>query len=113
MRHSTMTAGPARQILRFVLLMWMAVARSHAATNYTISLANPEQHLVEVQILLPEGAAQQRVTASGVECAVSGARLRAIRELGARERPCGPLACCARVGHEPLADRGCARRRRG
>ena len=61
MRHSTMTAGPARQILRLVLLMGMALARSSAATNYTISLANPQQHLLEVQILLPEGAAQQQL----------------------------------------------------
>jgi predicted metalloprotease with PDZ domain len=61
MRHSTITAGPARQILGFVLLMWMALARSNAATSYTISLANPEQHLLEVQILLPEGAAQQQL----------------------------------------------------
>jgi predicted metalloprotease with PDZ domain len=34
---------------------------SYAATNYTISLANPEQHLVEVQIQLPEGAAQREL----------------------------------------------------
>jgi predicted metalloprotease with PDZ domain len=61
MRHSTLTAVPARQILRFVLLMGMALARSSAATNYTISLANPQQHLLEVQILLPEGAAQRQL----------------------------------------------------
>jgi len=61
MRHSTMTAGPARQILPLVLLMWMALARSNAATNYTISLTNPEQHLLEVQILLPEGPAQRQL----------------------------------------------------
>jgi predicted metalloprotease with PDZ domain len=30
-------------------------------TNYTISLANREQHLVEVQIFLPEGAAQREL----------------------------------------------------
>ena len=46
---------------RWALLLWMAVARCSAATNYTISLANPEQHLVEVQILLPEGAAQREL----------------------------------------------------
>jgi predicted metalloprotease with PDZ domain len=56
-----MTAGPARQILPLVLLMWMALARSNAATNYTISLTNPEQHLLEVQILLPEGPAQRQL----------------------------------------------------
>src|SRR5580658_1334665 len=61
MRHSTLTAVPARQILRFVLLMGMTLARSNAATNYTISLANPQQHLLEVQIILPEGAAQREL----------------------------------------------------
>jgi predicted metalloprotease with PDZ domain len=40
----------------------MAVAASsHAATNYTLTLSNPRQHLVEVQILLPEGAAQREL----------------------------------------------------
>jgi predicted metalloprotease with PDZ domain len=56
-----MTAGPARQMLRFVLFLWMAVARCSAATNYTVSLTNPEQHLVQVQILLAEGAAQREL----------------------------------------------------
>ena len=57
MSPSIATGGWARPMLRFVLLLWMAVARCTAATNFTVSLANPEQHLVEVQILLPEGAA--------------------------------------------------------
>jgi predicted metalloprotease with PDZ domain len=61
MRHSTTRRGLKRQILRFALLMWMALAPSYAATNYTISLANPGQHLVEVQILLPEGSAQREL----------------------------------------------------
>jgi predicted metalloprotease with PDZ domain len=39
----------------------MVLAPSHAATSYTISLTNPEQHLVEVQILLPEGPAQREL----------------------------------------------------
>ncbi|MGA7298848.1 MAG: PDZ domain-containing protein, partial [Candidatus Sulfotelmatobacter sp.] len=30
-----------------------------ATTNYTVSLTNPQQHLVEVQITLPEGSAQR------------------------------------------------------
>ena len=38
-----------------------AVAQPSTTVTYTISLANPEQHLVEVQILLPEGAAQREV----------------------------------------------------
>jgi len=61
MRLSVATGGLARQTLRFVLLLWMALAPSYAATNYTISLASPEQHLVEVQIILPEGSAQREL----------------------------------------------------
>src|SRR5579862_3571435 len=38
-----------------------AAAQSPAALSYTISLASPAQHLVEVQILLPEGPAQREL----------------------------------------------------
>ena len=51
----------ARQILGLAALLSLALASSYAATNYTISLANPAQHLVEVQILLPEGLAQREL----------------------------------------------------
>jgi predicted metalloprotease with PDZ domain len=61
MRHSTLTEVRARRSLLLCLLVSMAVARSNAATSYTISLANPEQHLVEVQMLLPEGTAQREL----------------------------------------------------
>jgi predicted metalloprotease with PDZ domain len=61
MRHSIVTKGPTRQSLRLFLLLWIALARCGAATSYTISLANPDQHLVEVQILLPEGAAEREL----------------------------------------------------
>jgi predicted metalloprotease with PDZ domain len=61
MSHSIVIGSPARQILRVAVLLWMALARSNAATTYTISLASPEQHLVEVQILLPEGATQREL----------------------------------------------------
>jgi len=44
-----------------IVLLGFVPVRSHAATHYTISLANAEQHLVEVQILLPEGAAQREL----------------------------------------------------
>jgi predicted metalloprotease with PDZ domain len=44
---------------------WTTAAQSSAPptalTNYVISLAAPEQHLVEVQIELPEGAAQREL----------------------------------------------------
>jgi predicted metalloprotease with PDZ domain len=59
MRHSFPIGSPTRQILPFALLLWIALAPSYAATNYTVSLANPELHLVGVQIILPEGAAQR------------------------------------------------------
>jgi predicted metalloprotease with PDZ domain len=46
----------------FVTLFFLIiVAPSYAATSYIVSLANPEQHLVEVQIALPEGAAQREL----------------------------------------------------
>src|SRR5271170_1662139 len=59
MKLSVASGGTARRMLRFVLLLWIASASapSYAVTNYTIALANPEQHLVEVQIILPEGPA--------------------------------------------------------
>jgi predicted metalloprotease with PDZ domain len=44
-------------------VVWTAAAQSSSppapVTNYVISLAVPEQHLVEVQVLLPEGSAQR------------------------------------------------------
>jgi predicted metalloprotease with PDZ domain len=46
--------------LAFFLLLLLS-AGAHAATNYTISLANPEQHLIEVRIILPEGAADREL----------------------------------------------------
>ncbi len=49
----------ARRTFRLAAFFCIALAPSHAATNYTISLASPERHLVEVQITLPEGSAQR------------------------------------------------------
>jgi predicted metalloprotease with PDZ domain len=43
------------------LFLCFAFIPSFAATNYTISLASPEQHLIEVHIVLPEGAAQREL----------------------------------------------------
>jgi predicted metalloprotease with PDZ domain len=61
MRHRRISGNPARWVLGFVLFFGVGRAPSYAATNYTISLANPSQHLVEVQILLPEGSAQREL----------------------------------------------------
>ncbi|MGA2022937.1 MAG: PDZ domain-containing protein [Candidatus Sulfotelmatobacter sp.] len=56
-----MSHARAQQIAQIVLLLLVIVVRCSAITNYTISLANPEEHLVEVQIILPEGAAQREL----------------------------------------------------
>src|ERR1700683_1812941 len=68
MRQAVVTDGRARQILRersavvsAVLFFCFAFIPSYAATSYTISLASPEQHLIEVQMLLPVGAAQREL----------------------------------------------------
>ena len=46
-------------------ISWTAAAQSSAPpaplTNYVISLAAPERHLVEVQVFLPQGAAQREL----------------------------------------------------
>src|SRR5580692_1183492 len=61
---SVFTSVGTRAILVVALcLAWTAAAQSFAppaaVTNYAISLAEPEQHLVEVQVFLPEGSAQR------------------------------------------------------
>ena len=61
MKDSARTAHLARYFSRWALLFAIAIAPAYAATSYTISLASPEQHLVEVQIVLPEGAAQREL----------------------------------------------------
>ena len=59
-------ARRALHISRWVLCGWvvllgMALAPSYAATNYTVSLANPGKHLIEVQMVLAEGPAQREL----------------------------------------------------
>jgi predicted metalloprotease with PDZ domain len=44
-----------------LLLLTIAAPRSHAATNYTIALTDPGRHLLEIQIILPEGPAQREL----------------------------------------------------
>src|SRR5258707_10466611 len=61
MRHSILTAALPRQLLRLALLLGIALSPCYAVTNYRISLANPDQHLVEVQIVLPEGAQERQL----------------------------------------------------
>jgi len=59
MSHWFAKVSVARQTFRLAAFFCIALAPSHAATNYTISLASPERHLVEVQITLPEGSPQR------------------------------------------------------
>lgn len=60
-------SGFARRSLRLALCAVIlavsstAIAQSVASVAYTISLSSPEQHLVEVQIILPAGAAQREL----------------------------------------------------
>src|ERR1700734_2395750 len=44
-----------------MLLIGIAAASCAATTDYTISLSSPDQHLLAVQILLPEGATQREL----------------------------------------------------
>ncbi len=50
-----------RQFVHVILFSGIALASSYAVTNYTVSLTDPGQHLVEVQILLPEGSSQREL----------------------------------------------------
>ena len=61
MERSSAIGSASQEIRRLALLLLIALAPSFATTNYTISLANSEQHLLEVQIILPEGAAQRQL----------------------------------------------------
>jgi predicted metalloprotease with PDZ domain len=47
--------------LAMLALPSASIAQSPAALTYTISLLSPEQHLVEVQIFLPEGTAESEL----------------------------------------------------
>jgi predicted metalloprotease with PDZ domain len=55
---SRFTRASTRPMILAFLFLWMIAARS-SATTYTISLADPGRHLVEVQIILSEGLAQR------------------------------------------------------
>jgi predicted metalloprotease with PDZ domain len=52
---------PAGKLVRWAWLLAIAIAPASAATSYTISLANPDEHLVEVQIVLPQGSMQREL----------------------------------------------------
>ncbi len=42
-----------------ILFFLVSILSAYASTEYVVSLADPDQHLVEVKILLPDGASQR------------------------------------------------------
>ena len=66
-REMKFLAKISRQTVRIALCAAIlvaslaAIAQAPAPIGYTISLASPEQHLVEVQIILPAGAVQREL----------------------------------------------------
>ena len=87
-----------RYILCLILLLGLVPRRATAATNYIVSLANPKQHLVEVQIMLPEGSAQRELQLPVWNALYQVRDFDAVRQLGAGKRSCGPRARRARIG---------------
>src|ERR1700691_1850496 len=61
MKHLNSNRASTHPMIIVCLLLGIAPVRASATTNYTISLADPEQHLVEAQIILPEGAPQREL----------------------------------------------------
>ncbi len=57
MSRRSARSRPFGRFLGLCFFLWIGLASSRATTNYTISLENPELHLMRVQILLPEGPA--------------------------------------------------------
>jgi len=61
-RRDKLTCGAYRGAFFSAFLLFAVFAVSQTApVGYSISLASPEQHLVEVQIILPPGAAQREL----------------------------------------------------
>lgn len=44
-----------------LLVAFIAIPLCFAATDYTVTLANPEEHLIDVRITLPQGAARREL----------------------------------------------------
>ena len=61
MRLPIVLECPPRAILTLAVFLGAALTPSFAATSYTISLINPEQHLVEVKIVLAEGSTRREL----------------------------------------------------
>jgi predicted metalloprotease with PDZ domain len=61
------STAPLRMTVRLVLAIWLAISvatfglAESSPVAYTVSLASPGQHLIMVQILLPEGGARREL----------------------------------------------------
>ncbi len=54
-------ATAPRRFARLAMVLCASLADCYAATDYTISLVNPAQHLVEVQISMAQGSSQREL----------------------------------------------------
>lgn len=54
-------ATAPRRFARLAMVLCASLANCYAATDYTISLVNPAQHLVEVQISMSQGSSQREL----------------------------------------------------
>lgn len=61
MNRAIARVSASRHCLRVLALILLGLPSCYAITSYTVSLANPEQHLIEVQITLPEGPAEREL----------------------------------------------------
>lgn len=61
MRHQGAPRDMVRPFCCLIPFLLLALSASYGATTYTVSLANPGEHLIEVQILLPAGAPQREL----------------------------------------------------
>ena len=59
MKLSILTRTLAYLPARLILLVCVASIPASSTTDYTVTLVNPEHHLVDVQIVLPEGSEQR------------------------------------------------------
>lgn len=60
-RNRRIGSAPILLCAALLALASISFAQSQASVDYSISIASPEQHLVEVQIILPSGAAEREL----------------------------------------------------
>lgn len=59
--RSSVSGFKIRRIVHGAAFLFLAASSCFAVTNYTVALADPDQHLLEVQILLREGEAEREL----------------------------------------------------